>query len=48
MVSEYQRRNQELIKAIKKRDKEILDYRGSYGPPSRSRFLDTNSIILYT
>ena len=36
MVSELQRRNQELMKAIKKRDKEILDYHGTYGPPSRS------------
>ena len=43
MVSEYQRRNQELVKAIKKRDKEILDYRGSYGPPSRSMCLHTNT-----
>ncbi|XP_065882447.1 non-homologous end-joining factor 1-like [Dysidea avara] len=42
MVSEYQRRNQELVKAIKKRDKEILDYRGSYGPPSR-KHLETSA-----
>jgi len=46
MVSEYQRRNQELIKAIKKRDKEILDYRGSYGPPSRSLCLHTNTVYM--
>lgn len=41
MVSELQRRNQELVKAVKKRDKEVLDYRGTYGPPSR-KHLETS------